>query len=143
MEVKIKRIDKELPLPIYETTGSVGFDILCRENTLVESNGIALLPSNLVIEVPDGYFLMIVPRSSTPKKKSLIMPHSIGVIDQDYCGDDDEILLQVYNISDEDVEVKRGEKIAQGIFVKIDRAVWSEVDNMDKDNRGGFGSTDG
>jgi dUTP pyrophosphatase len=141
MKVKIKRVDKSLPLPVYETAGSVGFDILAREDITVPPKMIARIPSNFIVRVPDGYMLMIVPRSSTPVKKSLVMPHSIGILDNDYCGPNDEMLIQVYNFSEKSVRVIKGEKIAQGIFVKVGKAEWEEVGEMNEKSRGGFGST--
>ncbi|KKP36989.1 dUTPase [Candidatus Peregrinibacteria bacterium RIFOXYC2_FULL_33_13] len=142
MKVRIKRIDNGLELPVYETRGAVGFDILAREDTLIKSKSIALIPSNLIIEVPASYMLIVASRSSTPLKKKLSPPHGFGIIDHDYCGSNDEIKIQVYNFSDDDVEVKRGEKIAQGVFVRIDKFEWEEVSEVKKDSRGGFGSTD-
>jgi len=142
MEVKIKRIDKSLPLPKYETDGSVGFDILARENISVEPRGLALIPGNIVVEVPKGYMLIVASRSSTPRKKGLLTPHGIGIIDHDYCGPDDEIKIQVHNFTDSEVKVEKGEKIAQGLFVRIDKFAWEEKEEMDGANRGGFGSTD-
>ena len=97
MKVKIKRIDKELPLPIYETDGSVGFDILAREETVVSSKSTAIIPSNIIVEVPKNYMLIVASRSSTPLKKGLMPPHGFGIIDHDYCGPDDEIGVIVYN----------------------------------------------
>jgi len=141
MKIKIKRIDKELPLPKYETFGSVGFDLLAREDTLVKAKSIALIPGNVIVETPMGYMLKIALRSSTPKRKGLLSPHGVGIIDQDYCGDNDEIKIQVYNFTNQDVLVEKGEKIAQGVFVKIDKFDWEEVETMDKKTRGGFGST--
>ncbi|MBU1446624.1 dUTP diphosphatase [Patescibacteria group bacterium] len=142
MDVKIKRIDKSLPLPKYETSGSVGFDILARENTTIESKSIKLIPGNIVVEVPQGYMLIVASRSSTPKKKGLTPPHGLGIIDHDYCGEEDEVKIQVYNFTDEPVSVEKGEKIAQGVFIKIDKMGWHEVDEMKAESRGGFGSTD-
>lgn len=141
MKVKIKRIDKNLPLPVYETGGSVGFDILAREDTLVEAKSIALVPGNIIVEVPTSYMLIIASRSSTPHKKGLTPPHGFGIIDHDYCGPADEIKIQVYNFKDEPVTVLRGEKIAQGVFVHIDKFDWEEVDEIRAESRGGFGST--
>ncbi|MBU1018790.1 MAG: dUTP diphosphatase [Patescibacteria group bacterium] len=141
MKVKIKRIDKSLPLPQYETDGSVGFDILAREDTTVEPGTIELVPSNLIIEVPEGYMLIVASRSSTPRKHGVTPPHGFGIIDHDYCGPEDEIKIQVYNFSDESVKIKRGTKIAQGVFVRIDKFEWEEVEEMRKESRGGFGST--
>lgn len=141
MKVSIQRIDETLPLPKYESAGAVGFDFVTRETTVIEPHTIALVPGNIVVAVPEGYALMIVPRSSLPRKKALVCPHSVGIIDQDYHGDGDEILVQVQNFSDEPVTVERGERIAQGLFVKVDIAEWEEVDGHGKDGRGGFGST--
>lgn len=80
-------------------------------------------------------------RSSTPAKKRLMKPHGIGILDNDYCGEEDEMIIQVYNFSDTAIEVKRGERIAQAMLVKTERAEWMEVDKMDEVSRGGFGST--
>ncbi len=141
-KVRIKRIDKDLPLPIYETSGSVGFDLICRETTEINPKEIKLLPTNVIVEIPKGYMLLVSSRSSTPRKKGLSMPHGIGIIDNDYHGDKDEIKAQVYNFTDLKVLVKKGEKIAQGIFIKVGVFDWEEVDLMNKKSRGGFGSTD-
>lgn len=141
MKVKIVRVDKDLPLPKYESLGAVAFDIICRKDTVLKPKEIGLIPSNNIIETPKGYALVLAPRSSMPKKTGLSFPHSIGVIDQDYCGDDDEIMIQVYNPSAKKVTVRRGEKIAQGMFLKVETAGWVEVKSHKKPTRGGFGST--
>ncbi len=142
-KVKIKRIDTSLPLPRYETSGAVGFDMISRETIAIPPKTLIRIPSNLVIETPQGYALLVVPRSSTPKKKGLLIPHGIGVIDRDYCGPEDEILIQLYNFTDEEVTVKRGERIAQGLFTRVDQMEWHETENMEYNNtRGGFGSTE-
>ena len=142
MKVRIKRVDKFFPLPIHETKGSVGFDLICREEKTVETNSVELIPVNIIVETPKGYMLMIVPRGSMFKKKGLLMPNSAGIIDQDYCGDKDEIMLQVYNITNKPVIISKGEKLGQGIFVRIDQVEWEETDGSMGENRGGFGSTD-
>ncbi len=142
MKIRIKRIDKSLPLPIYETDGSVGFDLLAREDVLVEPKEIVLIPSNVIVEVPDGYALIVASRSSTPRKHGLTKPHGIGVIDKDYCGPKDEVKIQVYNFTNETVEIKKGTKIAQGLFMRVDRFEFEEIDEVSNKSRGGFGSTD-
>lgn len=142
MNIRLQRIDKELPLPNYATVGSVGFDLLARVTTVVEPGKIELVPSNVIVEVPEGYMLIVASRSSTPKKKGLTPPHGFGVIDRDYCGPQDEIKIQVYNFSSEPVTVERGEKIAQGVFVRVDRFEFEEVSAIRDESRGGFGSTD-
>ncbi len=143
MKVKIKRIDKELALPIYETDGSVGFDILAREEIIIPSKSTAIIPANIIVEVPKNYMLIVASRSSTPLKKGLMPPHGFGIIDHDYCGPNDEIGVIVYNFKDEEMTVSRGEKIAQGVFVHIDKFEWEEVDEIKEESRGGFGSTGG
>jgi len=143
MQVRIKRINKDIPLPAYETSGSVGFDILAREDSSIPAKEISMVPSNLIVEVPKGYMLVVASRSSTPMKKGLTPPHGFGIIDHDYCGPEDEIKVLVYNFTDTEVRITRGEKIAQGVFVKIDKFSWEEVDEISLESRGGFGSTGG
>lgn len=141
MKVRIQRVDKTLPLPKYETAGSVGFDFMAREDVEIAPKSLTLVPGNVIAEVPANYMLLISLRSSTPRKKGLLMPHGIGVIDHDYCGPQDEIKIQVYNFTDAPVTVSRGDKIAQGIFVHIDKFEWEEVSQIREKSRGGFGST--
>ena len=142
MEVLIKRIDKTLPLPVYETKGSVGFDLLARKKTIIKKKEIALIPANIIVKTPEKYALIIVSRSSTPRKKRITMPHGLGIIDQDYSGEKDEIKIQVLNFSETDTIIEKGEKIAQGIFIRTDIANFTEVAEMSQNSRGGFGSTD-
>ena len=139
MKVEVMRVDKNLPLPEYKTEGSVAFDFVTRETTIIKSHDVGRIPGNVVIRVPTGYMLYIKDRSSTAAKKGLLI--TAGVIDQDYCGKDDEVLLQFFNYTDHDVTIERGERIAQGIFVSIEVAQWVEVGEITRDNRGGFGTT--
>jgi dUTP pyrophosphatase len=140
LQVAIKRIDTSLPLPTYATAGSVGFDLLCREDTEIAPRTVELIPSNVIVRIPAGYMLLLTLRSSTPLRKGLLIPNGVGIIDQDYCGEGDELRVQVFNFRDEAALVKRGERIAQGIFIPVTRVNWVEVDEMGK-GRGGFGST--
>ena len=139
MQIKIKRIDKSLPLPEYQTTGAVAFDLYSRLDMVVKPKTLERLPTNVIIAIPKGYMLEIKDRSSTLKKKGLLV--STGYIDNDYCGETDEILLQVYNLSDNDVKIEKGERLGQGVFIKIDIAEWEEAETMEGASRGGFGST--
>ena len=141
MQVRIQRIDTTLPLPKYESTGAVGFDLITRETTVIEPNAIALIPGNVIVKVPEGYALLIIPRSSMPRKKGLVCPHSLGVIDCDYHGEKDEILVQVKNITAAPVTVERGERIAQGMFVKVETAEWQAVDGQNPEKPRRFFTT--
>jgi dUTP pyrophosphatase len=141
MIVKIKRIDKTLPLPIYHTKGSVGFDLVARETTTIKKNEIKLVPLNVIIKTPKGYALHLMSRSSTPLKKGLIVSNGVGLVDQDYSGEEDEIKIQFLNVSGKTQIVERGERLGQGVFVKVGVAKFKEVDRMSKKSRGGHGST--
>lgn len=142
MQIKIKRIDSTLPLPQYQTPGAVAFDLYARETVVINPWKPTIIPANVIIEVPEGYFLMLASRSSTPIKKNLMVANGIGVIDQDYHGDKDEIGVQVLNFSKEDVIIEKGERIAQALLVQIAKVVeFKEVTSIKKESRGGFGST--
>jgi dUTP pyrophosphatase len=141
MHVSIKRIDETLPLPEYHTSGAAGFDFYARERATVAPHSLAKIPSNLIIATPPGYVLIMAARSSLSMKKGLKQANGIGVIDSDYCGPEDEISIAVHNFTDSPVTVERGERIAQGLFVKVEQATWNEVAEMTGKNRGGFGST--
>ena len=141
MKIRIQRVDKDLPLPTYATAGAVAFDVITRVTTVVEPGAIALIPGNVIVKIPEGTMLLLAPRSSMPRKKGLISPHGMGIIDQDYCGPGDELLVQVMNITKESVTVERGERIAQGIFARLEKAEWEEVSGHDAETRGGFGTT--
>ena len=143
MEVEIKRFTKEHILPRYESNGAVGFDFWTRKDTHINPGEIALIPANAVIKVPKGYMLMIALRSSTPRKWGVMIPQGVGIVDQDYCGPEDEIKIQVLNFTKEQVYIPEGVRIAQGVFVKVGIVnEWKEVTDEELGKtRGGFGST--
>jgi dUTP pyrophosphatase len=141
MKIDIVRIDKTLPLPAYNTAGAIACDLVTRETTVIAPGEIALVPGNVIVKIPEGYGLIIAPRSSLPRKKGLSFPHSMGVIDADYHGPKDELLVQVMNITKEPVTVERGERIAQALIIKLEKAEWVEVDDHGAETRGGFGTT--
>ncbi len=141
MKIKIKRIDKTLPLPEYQTPGAVAFDLYSRVDTIIPAGKTDMLPANFIIETPPGYMLMVAARSSLGKKKGLKLTNGIGIIDQDYCGEDDELNLFVHNYTNDDIKIIKGERLCQGVFVKIDKAEWEETNKMNDKSRGGWGST--
>jgi dUTP pyrophosphatase len=140
MNVCIKTID-DTPVPKYETEGAVGFDFSARERIVIAPKSLGFVKTGCIIEVPHGYMLHVGSRSSTAKKKGLLTPHGFGIIDQDYCGEGDEILLQFYNFTDADVVVEKGERVGQGVFVKIEKVAFTPTEQMREKTRGGFGST--
>jgi dUTP pyrophosphatase len=140
MKLKVIRIDKSLPLPEYKTEGAVAFDVYSREKATIPAGATVVLPSNFIIQVPEGYFLMLASRSST-FKKGLAMVNGIGIIDQDFHGPADEFKLTIQNFTSLPVTVERGERIGQGAIIPIIKPEWEEVDKIKDESRGGFGTT--
>ena len=137
--------DKQINLPIRKTKYSAGYDIEAAEDTVIPSfkkgTNPTLVKTGLKAYMQDDEVLLLYNRSSNPKKKGLVMANSVGVIDKDYYGNpenDGHIFIQCINIKDEDVHIKKGEAIAQGIFLKF-----GTVDNdaAEGERMGGFGST--
>ena len=102
---------------------------------------ITLVRTGLIIEVPSGYCLAIFARSSTPLKRGLQVANGVGIIDPDYSGPTDEVMIQLLNFTDADVQVRRGDRLAQGIVLPAPRVSWEEVNEMREATRGGFGAT--
>lgn len=138
--VKIKRFDKDIPLPEFKTRGAAAFDFCAREKTEIPPKELRYVPLNVAIETPPGCFLLVVARGST-HKKGLLMANGIGIGDPDFCGDEDEYQAVYYNFSDKPVLIEKGERIAQGIIVKREQINWQEVDKMENKTRGAWGTT--
>jgi len=138
--VRIKRFDKTLPLPERQTEGAAAFDLTAREAVEILPGVVGLVQLNIAVETPSGYFMMVAARSSI-HKKGLIKPNGIGIIDPDFCGNDDEIRASYYNFTDKPVLIEKGERIAQAVFIPIMKFEWEEVEKMQNKNRGGFGTT--
>jgi dUTP pyrophosphatase len=140
MEIRIKRFDKDLPLPKRQTEGAAAFDLMARETVEIAPHSVGYIPLNVAIETPAGHFLALCARSST-HKKGLFPVNGFGIIDPDFSGDGDEIKSAYFNFTDAPVIVERGERIAQGMFVSFMTGDWNEVDEMPNKTRGGFGTT--
>jgi dUTP pyrophosphatase len=141
MNVRIRRLHDDVPLPRYESGSAAAFDFSATADVTIAPSQVALVPTGLVIEVPEGMFLGIFARSSTPVKRGLMVANGVGVIDPDYCGPHDEIKVPVMNFTAAPVTVKKGDRIAQGIFLSAPRVAWEEQDALRETSRGGFGAT--
>jgi dUTP pyrophosphatase len=128
-------------LPEYQTGGAAGFDLAASEAVVVAPGEVTLIPTGLVVQVPPEMFLGIFARSSTPLKRGLMIANGVGVVDSDYCGPHDEVRIAVVNITAAPVEVRAGDRIAQGILVPAPRITWEEVSELASESRGGFGAT--
>ena len=138
--------DKDINLPIRKTTGSAGYDFEAAEDIVIPSfknNAMpTLIPTGIKAYMQDDEVLYLYNRSSNPKKKGLVLANSVGVIDKDYYGNPDNdghIMFAFYNILDNDIVIKKGEAIGQGVFTKY---LITDNDNANGIRLSGFGSTD-
>ena len=141
MRLQIKRLDPAVGFPQPATGRAAGFDLASAVDMEIPPRSIRLVGTGLVIGVPDGYFLGIFARSSTPLKRGLMVANGVGVVDADYCGPADEVKIQLLNFTDEPVRITRGDRLAQGIVLPAPRIEWDEVVAISEPTRGGFGST--
>ena len=128
-------------LPKRSTKTSAGYDFVVPEDTICKSHEITMVKSGVKAYFPDDETLLLFNRSSNPKKKGLIILNGVGVVDSDYVDNPDnegEIAGLFYNMLNEDVILKTGEKMMQGIFVKYGTA---DDDAAEGERMGGFGST--
>ncbi len=141
MKIKIKRVDKSLPLPEYKTEGAVAFDLYVRETVSIAAHSVKLIPLNLIIELPKECWAMLAPRSSS-HKKGIMAANGIGIGDRDFCGENDEYHFPALNFTDNEVIIERGVRIAQMMIFHHERAEFIEVESFSHNSsRGGFGST--
>jgi dUTP pyrophosphatase len=140
MKIRIKRFDKELPLPERKTAGAAAFDFIARERVEIPPHEVGYIKLNVALETPEGHFLLLAARSST-HKKGLLLANGIGILDPDFSGDGDECVAAYLNFTDQPVVVERGERIAQGAFLKFGDFEWEEVNELKNPTRGGFGTT--
>ena len=139
--INIKKLDPRAVLPAYQTAGAAAFDFSLIEDVKIAPRTVAKVRTGLVIQVPTGYFLQIVARSSSPIKKGLTMANGAAVIDSDYCGPNDEIFLLLLNLTDQEINLVAGDRVAQGLILPVLQATIQEVSEMTAIDRGGHGST--
>lgn len=140
MKIRVKRFDSTMPLPKRHSERAAAFDLPAREAVTIPARQVGYIPLNVALETPAGHFLLIAARSSA-HKKGIMLANGIGIGDPDYSGDNDEYKAVVYNFTDKSVTVEKGERIAQGMFVRSEEWEWDEVTHLGNESRGGFGST--
>src|SRR6186997_443518 len=141
--VQIKIVNESAnPLPQYATKGSSGMDIRASLDIPVTLQPLqrTLIPTGLFVEVPDGYEIQIRPRSGLAIKQGITCLNSPGTIDSDYRG---EIKIILINLSSEEQVINEGDRIAQMIIQKTERAEFEQVEFLNNTERaaGGFGHT--
>jgi dUTP pyrophosphatase len=125
---------------VYSTAGAAAFDLAAAEDVEIGPRQIRLVGTGLVFAIPEGYFLGIFARSSTPLKRGLMVANGVGVLDSDYCGPADELKIQLFNITDAPIVVHAGDRLAQGIVLQSPRVEFVDAETS-APSRGGFGST--
>jgi dUTP pyrophosphatase len=140
-KVRIKRLNKDLPLPAYQTPGSSGLDLCASEDCVLAAGHFELIPTGIALEIPYGYEGEVRARSGLAAKSGIGVLNSPGTIDSDYRG---EIKVILFNFSKKDFEIKKGNRIAQLVFTKVEKVDLIETDELNNTKRedGGFGSTD-
>jgi dUTP pyrophosphatase len=143
--IKIKRISDKfnnIPLPKYATSGSSGMDLRAavKEEVIIEPGKTALIPTNLSVEIPEGFEIQVRPRSGLAVKHGIGVLNSPGTIDSDYRG---EIRVILFNFSEENFTINSGDRIAQIILSKYYKMEFHETDQLAESRRGsgGFGHT--
>jgi dUTP pyrophosphatase len=138
--VLVKRLDRELPLPSYQTPGAAGFDLHSTETFILQPGERKLVPTGIAVAIPEGFELQIRPRSGWAYKYGISVLNTPGTVDSDYRG---EVKVLLINLGDRPVKVERGERIAQGVIAPVYQGEFTEVEELPPTQRGerGFGST--
>ncbi|MDP1876070.1 MAG: dUTP diphosphatase [Actinomycetota bacterium] len=141
--VLVARLDPALPLPQYGHPGDAGLDLFSRGDHVIPPGGRALVPTGIAIALPDGYAAFVHPRSGLALRHGLTVANAPGTVDAGYRGELSVILVNLDPAAD--VQVNRGDRIAQLVIQRVERATLVEVDRLPGSHRGegGFGSTGG
>ncbi|MFD5565156.1 dUTP diphosphatase [Kitasatospora griseola] len=143
VDILIRRLDPEIPLPAYEHPGDAGADLRTTEDAVLQPGERALLPTGISIALPDGYAAFVHPRSGLAARCGVALVNAPGTVDAGYRG---EIKVIVVNLDPrEPVNFKRGDRIAQLVIQQVEKARFHEVGELPGSVRaeGGFGSTGG
>ena len=142
VKILIKKLCKNIKLPIYKTAGSSGMDLVACIKSKITINPIktAIIPTGIAVAIPKNYEIQIRPRSGLAANKSISVLNTPGTIDSDYRG---EIKIILINLSKKTFVVKLGDRVAQMVICPVVRGKLKEVKNLPKTVRGkgGFGST--
>jgi dUTP pyrophosphatase len=140
IELRVQRLDPELPLPVYAHEGDAGLDLVAASDVRLDPGSRAAVATGLVVAVPDGWVGLVHPRSGLARRSGVTVANAPGTIDAGYRG---ELQVLLVNLGDRPVELSRGERIAQLVLQQVGHAKVVEVEGFDATDRGtgGFGST--
>lgn len=143
LPVPVVRLDPELPLPSYAHPGDAGADLLTTVDVVLAPGERALVPTGVALAIPEGYVGLVHPRSGLAARHGLSIVNTPGTIDAGYRG---EVKVLLVNLDPrEPVELRRGDRVAQLVLQRVERAGFVEVDALPDSARGagGYGSTGG
>lgn len=143
VDIALKMLDPELPVPSYAHEGDAGADLCAREDVTLAPGERVLVPTGVSLALPLGYVGLVHPRSGLATKHGLTVVNAPGTIDAGYRGEVKVTLLNTDTVTP--IVLKRGDRIAQLVIQKVERAHFIEVSDLDDSARGagGFGSTGG
>jgi dUTP pyrophosphatase len=143
VDIALKMLDPELPVPSYAHEGDAGADLCAREDVTLAPGERALVPTGVSLALPLGYVGLIHPRSGLATKHGLTVVNAPGTVDAGYRGELKVTLLNTDAATP--IVLKRGDRIAQLVIQKVERAHFIQVQDLDDSSRGagGFGSTGG
>lgn len=140
MDIKIKYFSDEIERLEYIDGKSDWIDLRAAKKVELKAGEFAIIPLGIAVKLPEGYEAHVVPRSSTFKNFGIIQTNSMGVIDESYCGDNDEWAYPAYALRDTVINVN--DRICQFRIAKHQPQLnFVEVKKLDNKDRGGFGST--
>lgn len=142
MKENILKIKTDGKIPSYATDHSAGIDLYCKSDgdIIIKAKETVKIHTGVHVEIPEGYFGAVYPRSSTGVKKHLMLANTVGIIDSDYRG---ELMIFFYNYGEKDQTIENGDRLAQLVIQPYMKCEIKKVDELADSERGegGFGST--
>ncbi|MCW2772286.1 MAG: deoxyuridine 5-triphosphate nucleotidohydrolase [Nocardioides sp.] len=143
LEIQVQRLDPDLPLPAYAHPGDAGADLLTTVDVTLAPGERAMVPTGIAIALPEGYVALVHPRSGLAARHGLSIVNSPGTVDAGYRGEIKVMLINHDPVAP--IELRRGDRIAQLVVQRVERALFTEVGDLPDSVRGdgGYGSTGG
>jgi dUTP pyrophosphatase len=143
LQISVVRLDPDLPLPAYAHPGDAGADLLTTVDVVLAPGERAMVPTGIALALPEGYVALVHPRSGLAARHGLSIVNTPGTIDAGYRGEIKVMLINHDPVAP--IELRRGDRIAQLVVQRFERATFVEVDELPASARGdgGYGSTGG
>lgn len=141
IELQIKLLDQDLPMPRYQHAGDAGLDLPSRVDAVLEPGERATIPTGIAVAIPGGYAGFVLPRSGLASRHGIALVNSPGLVDSGYRGE--MAIVMINTDRREPFHIKRGDRIAQLVILRVEEVCLIKVESLDDTSRGdgGFGST--